>query len=189
MLFRRAYRQKSDEELMRLITTGQERALDELYARYSARLVRYFFRMMSGDEARAQDLLHDLFVKLIENPVAFDSGRKFSTWVFSVANNMCKNEYRRNAVRASYAQLVTRELPDDDVSGDRKALLDRAVSALDEDDRHLYSLRYEAEASVEEIATMLDCPVGTVKSRLFYLKKKLCSEIRSYQTRKLQYGI
>src|SRR4051794_3865958 len=98
-MFMRFRSQKTDEELMRLVQRGEERALTELYHRYSKKLVRYFHRMLWRDDDKAQDFLHDLFIKIIEKPDQFNPERKFSTWIYSAAFNMCKNEYRRQSVR------------------------------------------------------------------------------------------
>src|SRR5687768_6091898 len=89
---------KSDEELMALVERGSHASLDELYARYSGRLLAYFTRMLDRDEALAQDFLHDLFLKIKERPELVDTRRGFRTWMYSVAHNMCKNEYRRRQV-------------------------------------------------------------------------------------------
>jgi len=78
---------------------GEEAAFDELYNRYSKRLLVYFYRMLGRNEEKAQDFLQDFFLKLIEKPHLFSSKNRFSSWVFTVASNMCKNEYRRLKVR------------------------------------------------------------------------------------------
>ncbi len=67
---------QADEELMRRVHNGDERALTIIYSRYSKKIVRYFHRMLWKDEAKAQDFLHDLFVKIIEKPQQFDTNRK-----------------------------------------------------------------------------------------------------------------
>jgi len=89
----------SDERLMERVVRGDERAFTELYDRYQGRLLTYFHRMLWSDCERAEDLLQDLFTKLAQRPGMYDPERPFRTWLFSVANNMCKNEYRREEVR------------------------------------------------------------------------------------------
>jgi RNA polymerase sigma-70 factor, ECF subfamily len=193
-MFKPALSRKTDEQLMQLLAEGNSHALTELYKRYSPKLIRYFFRMLWKDEAKAQDFLHDLFLKILTNPRYFDQTKKFSTWIYSVAHNMCKNEYRKQAFRNSLMEdeiVSMNELMMDPTteSGDIKELIDMAVNHLEEDDRNLYTLRYEVELSLEEISTMLDCPTGTVKSRLFYLKKKLAVHLSTGDYEKIQYGI
>jgi len=175
---------KTDEELMQQVQQGNDRALTVLYERYGTKLLRYFYRMLWKDRARAQDFLHDLFVKVIENAARFQTGRKCSTWLYSIAHNMCKNEYRKQAFRKAH-QPPTDEAVENlgyaAVQNQQfKDALDTALEKLDEADKHLFTLRYEAELSLEEIAAILECPEGTVKSRLFYLKKKLAGHLSAY---------
>jgi RNA polymerase sigma-70 factor, ECF subfamily len=174
----------ADEDLMRRVQNGNERALVELYARYSKKIVRYFHRMLWKDEAKAQDFLHDLFVKIIEKPEHFNVQMKFSTWIYSAAFNMCKNEYRKQSFRRS-EQIPSIEnsieifQPDMDQKEFKKVLL-MVLNEAEENDRNLFVLRYELELPLNEIAVIMDCPEGTVKSRIFYLKKKLVLRLQVY---------
>jgi RNA polymerase sigma-70 factor, ECF subfamily len=135
-----------------------------------------------------------LFLKIISNPQHFTQDRKFSTWVYSVANNMCKNEYRREAFRKSVNhseihRVLSLSITPDVDNEELKEVLGNALKRLDEDERNLYALRYEVELPLEEIAELLGCPVGTVKSKLFYLKKKLAGHLTGELPEKLKYGI
>jgi RNA polymerase sigma-70 factor, ECF subfamily len=187
MFFQRLHK-KSDEELMHLVQQGNSHAMTELYQRYSRKLLRYFFRMLWKDEARAQDFLHDLFIKLIEHADRFNADRKFSTWLYSLAHNMCKNEYRKQSFRQALhhdylnsdrSESVTQQQME---SHEFQQALDQALDKLDEEDKHLFMLRHEMEMPLEEIAHVLDCPLGTVKSRLFYVKRKLATMLYKFQT-------
>lgn len=167
---------------MALVADGDSGALGELYHRYSGKLLRYFFRMLWKDEALAQDFLHDLFLKVMKHAGGYDDTKSFNTWLYSVAHNMCKNEYRRDAFRKSVnhpgPERADRAAPDTELEEKEfRLLLDRAIVLLDEDDRHLYALRFELEMPLAQIAEMLGCPEGTVKSRLFHLKKKLADRL------------
>ena len=97
-LFGTEYGGLVDERLMELVVKGDERAFATLYDRYHRRLLGYFHRMLWNDRERAQDFLQDLFTKLATQPERYDRARPFQTWLFSVANNMCKNAYRHEAV-------------------------------------------------------------------------------------------
>jgi RNA polymerase sigma-70 factor (ECF subfamily) len=185
---------KSDEELMRLVQTGDGNAMTILYKRYSVPLLRYFYRMLWKQEALAQDTLHDLFVKVIERAGQFNTDRRFSTWLYAAAHNMCKNEYRKVAFRRA-ADLVARVAlhADERIHQDMDdqaflKTLDKVLDKMDEDDKNLFVLRHELEMPVEEIARLLDCPVGTVKSRLFYLRKELAREMHMFHTNIKIYG-
>ncbi|NOT74847.1 MAG: sigma-70 family RNA polymerase sigma factor [Cyclobacteriaceae bacterium] len=182
-MFQNRWTALSDEELMKHIQSGQERALTELYGRYSKKLVRYFHRMLWKDEAMAQDFLHDLFLKVIEKPLMFDAERRFSTWIYSAAFNMCKNAYRKQSFRETAKDnfLPAAEIFQPDVDHkDFKKVLENVLTQCEESDRNLFVLRYELDIPFAEIASILECPEGTVKSRLFYLKKKIAHKLKAY---------
>ena len=102
MIFRRKNRTYSDSELMQLIVSGDQAAFSELYNRYKGRLYYYFYRMLGNSSEQANDFLQEIFMKIIEKPESYNPTYTFQTWLFSVANNMCKNEYRRRGVRLEY---------------------------------------------------------------------------------------
>lgn len=189
-IFRKTYQDQSDESLMARVGKGDERALDELYQRYSGKLLHYFFRMLNYDEARAQDLLQDLFIKLIEKPHLFDARRKFSTWLFAIASNMIKNEYRSRQVRRimTYPEDLGRlEVAEDRLSGQEWLdlqqfgnCLEAELQQLSETHREVFILRYQQDLSIKEIAEVMTCSEGTVKSRLFYALRKLAKELKTF---------
>ncbi|HYG19763.1 MAG TPA: sigma-70 family RNA polymerase sigma factor [Ohtaekwangia sp.] len=185
---------KSDEELMRHVQAGDSHAMTILYRRYSVPLLRYFYRMLWKEEALAQDALHDLFVKVIERSGQFDTRRKFSTWLYAAAHNMCKNEYRKMAFRNAAQTGSIVDFPADEnihQGLDEQAFmktLDHLLDNMEEADKNLFVLRHELDLPLEEIARLLDCPVGTVKSRLFYLRKELAREMHMFDTKITIYG-
>ena len=189
MLFRKSMIGLSDEDLMNKASGGNERALEEIYHRYSRPLLRYFYRMLWQDKSKAEDFLHDLFIKIMEKSNHFDTEKTFSTWIYSVAHNMCKNEYRKQAFRASVRmplngssettsnESITHSL---DGAAFHKAL-ETVLSEEGEDARTIFILRHELEMPFAEIGEVIHCPEGTVKSRLFYLKKKLALTLEHYK--------
>ena len=90
----------ADEVLMIRLEEGDQRAFNELYNRYANPMLYYFMRMLKKDKEKAEDFVHDLFAKIIKQPASFDPSRSFKTWFYSVANNMCKNEYKKMQVRS-----------------------------------------------------------------------------------------
>ncbi len=187
LFFNHDLKKLSDEALMEKASQGSERALEVIYHRYSQPLLRYFYRMLWQDKPKAEDFLHDLFIRILDNRTAFDSSRKFSTWLYSIAYNMCKNEYRRQAFRKQANSLIViSDHTHESVSNHLDQLafqqkLDQVLCEEDEDVRAMFSLRFELEMDVSEIARVLQCPEGTVKSRLFYLKKRLASRLQHYK--------
>jgi RNA polymerase sigma-70 factor (ECF subfamily) len=177
----------SDEVLMREICSGDQKAFTALYHRYSTRMVKYFFRMLWQDEDKAQDFLHDLFVKIIERPEVFDTEKKFSTWIFSVAHNMCKNEYRKVSFRnAAHRTMVAEPATEETASAeiDRQFLqkaIARAMERWEENDRSLFVFRHELEMPFAEIGSVLGLQESTVRSRWFYLRKDLAGSFQQYK--------
>jgi RNA polymerase sigma-70 factor, ECF subfamily len=176
---------KSDEQLMLLVQQGRTEAMTLLYHRYAKPLLRYFFRMLWKKESLAQDFLQDLFLKIIERADQFKEGYRFSTWMYSSAYNMCKNEYRKQAFRGSLQEgsqiePLTSDLHDDLAQKEFREALDDALNTLAEEDKNLFVLRHELEMTVDEIAELVNVPAGTIKSRLFYLKKKLSMQLHMF---------
>jgi RNA polymerase sigma-70 factor (ECF subfamily) len=175
---------------MVLIQQSDSLAFDELYQRYSHRLLYYFFRMFGGDEAKAQDFLQDLFLKIIEKPDQFVSKHKFTSWIFTVAHNMCKNEYRRLSVRQVIDNNTGMDLVAiDDGSKlieqqiDRRIFenqLSKELQKLNPDYQSTFILRFQENLSIKEISNILACSEGTVKSRLFHTTRKLMNRLQEF---------
>lgn len=178
----------SDERLMERVVHGDERAFAELYDRYQGRLLTYFHRMLWSDRERAEDLLQDLFTKLAQRPGMYDPARPFRTWLFSVANNMCKNEYRREEVRRSAVPELRHkgQQVQDAQAGvgiDRERFrmrLDQELDRLDPDQKATFVMRYEEDLAIKDIAQAFGISEGTVKSRLFYTLKKLADRLKEF---------
>jgi len=186
IFFKKILSIQTDEELMQKVHQGSEAALTEIYQRYNTPLMRYFTRMLWRDQQKAQDFLHDVFMKIIDNPQRFDAKRKFSTWIFSIAHNMCKNEYRRKANHERLNGFHFNEHENVDLHDgmDRmmvKHRLDGMLDELDEEDKTLLLLRYEEDLSIEQISEIVFLAEGTVKSRLFYLRKGLAKKLSGYK--------
>jgi RNA polymerase sigma-70 factor, ECF subfamily len=188
-LFRSSYEKESDEQLMARVVRGDKRAFEYVYDRNNRILYRYFHRMLWKDKEKAEDFVQDFFMKIVKNPEAFDDKRKFSTWMYSVAHNMCKNEYRRMEIRKPVdmekAALASPEHDGDHFGKriDRKAFMNKLANELellDENQRTTFVLRYEENFSIREISEVLDCSEGTVKSRLFYTLRKLSVKLSEF---------
>ena len=169
-LFKRDLSKLSDKSLMGCVQDGNLEALENLYGLYSSRLLHYFHRMLNRDQEK--DFLHDLFVKIVERPTAFDTRQSFTTWIFTVAHNMCKNEYRR--LEVGTRETTTEQIKMDRSTGpentelsiDAKALKQTLLDALDElepSHRTTFLLRYQEDLSIREISNILKCAEETTK--------------------------
>ena len=182
------YKKLTDEALMSLVIAGKTASIKELYNRYSNKLLFYFYRMLSGNEAKAQDFLQDIFLKILEKPEQFNPELKFSTWIFSIASNLCKNEYRRLKVREiveneSNLDRYRRDDQDYESKIDHNILemaIQKILMQLDTDQRSTFLLRFQENYSIDEISKVLSCAPGTVKSRLFYTSRKLALCLKDF---------
>ena len=193
--FRKNYQKNSDEELMQLLGRGDVAAFDELHHRYSKRLLTYFFRMLGGNEQRAQDLLQDLWLKLVRKPGLFHGSGRFSSWLFKVAHNACKNEYRRLAIRNRVKYKADLDLLADSDHSKLDDIIDKkmfkqkvleALSELDENKQSTFLLRYQEQFSIKEISEILEISEGKIKSRLFYITKYLSQKLKEFHSLTLE---
>jgi len=187
-LFRKSISDLSDEALMQALGQGDQSAFTELYERYSGKLRGYFRNMLWRDEEKAEDFVHDLFAKIIQHPELFDTSRSFKTWLFSVASNMCKNEYKRMEVRknmvqgadtsfAASSENVLNQVQDTQFLAE----FEQKLQSLDEKHRSVFTMRHLDGLALKEIAEILEINEGTVKSRLFYATKFLANQLSVYQ--------
>lgn len=179
----------SDEELMLALVQGEKRAFDLIYERYANKLMGYFMKMLWNNKVRSEDLLQDLFSKIIAQPHMFDATRSFKTWVYTVASNLCKNEFKRNEVRSqtfngldNYHAVEGTENTTKTVEDKMfREALDVKLADLDDKHREVFVLRHIDGLSIKEIAEIVGINEGTVKSRLFYAIKKLANELKCYE--------
>lgn len=181
-----SYNDHTDEELLPLVAGKVAGAFDELYHRYGQKMFGYFFRMLWKDKEKAEDNVQELFLKVINHAKDFETGRSFSTWLYSIAHNMCKNEYRKQEVRMKHAKTVITETttPKEknlDLQKFRVAVAN-CIGRLDEDKRSLFVLRFQEQLSVPQISSIMNIPEGTIKSRLFYLLKEMKNELQEFKT-------
>ena len=180
-------RQQSDEQLMLRVGAGSDAAFEELYRRYARRLQGFFFRQLGGNEEAAADATHDAFLRVFEARDRYIEGRDFATWLFTIAYNLCRNRYRLNAYEADYLATLDAEpleTEDIEIEMDRETLQRALASVLEELPaplRLLFSLRYEEELTVPQIAAILEIPSGTVKSRLHKVMTIIRRELKEFK--------
>lgn len=175
----------TDEELMQRVSCkDDDRAFDLLYRRHARRLMGFFFRQLDRNEAVAADFTQDAFMRIWTARNKF-VGTNFRTWLFTIAFNLVKNHYRHTEHQQHYEQFLALHQAVTEDSNVVETLdgeaLDRALKQelerMSPDALLLFSLRFEEELSVPQIAEVMAIPEGTVKSRLHTLtqtlKKKL----------------
>lgn len=167
----------TDEQLMNIYQKnkdGQGRiALDCLYNRYAKKLLNFFYFTLHNDYDKAQDFVHDLFVRVIEKHQRFDCNQLFKSWVYRIASNMCKNEFRSHTVIQKYRNHIISVSEPVTSNVETENILRTCINELSQEQRSLIVLRFKLKLSVKEIAEIYECPEGTIKSRLFYVIKEL----------------
>ena len=182
----------SDEDLMGRVAEGDERAFTELVRRYQGRVTNLVSRVLNDREA-SDDLAQEVFVRVFVHRRNYRRGSKFSTWLFTIAANLAKNEIRRRVRRRNWFSLdALQDLVGDsaiqladhkegqEVSLQREQLqqaVGRAIAAVPEKYRLALVLRDIEGFAYEEIGQILSIPGGTVRSRINrargMLKRKL----------------
>lgn len=171
-----------DSDLVAAFLDGEERAFQELVERYQGRLLNFVYRTI-GDRERGEDLVQEVFIRVYRHLHRFDRSRKFSTWVYTIASNLAKNELRNRARNPLVLfQTIKKNWQDEDRplqfedSASRpddlyrrrhlRELVENSVAQLPEHHRQVFILRELEGKSYEEIAEITACNLGTVKSRL-----------------------
>jgi len=177
-----ALRELDDSALVAAFLEGNKRAFTELAERYHARLINFVYRT-TGDRERSEDLVQETFIRVYRHLHRFDQSKKFSTWVYTIASNLAKNELRNRSrnplvlfqtIRKSWEgderQLEWEDntYRPDDLYRKRhlRQMVEAAVSELPEHHRTVFVLREMEGKTYEEIAEITGCNLGTVKSRL-----------------------
>jgi len=179
---REQLRTLDDSAVVSAFLGGEERAFQELVERYQTRLLNFIYRTI-GDREKAEDLVQEVFIRVYRHLHRFDPAKKFSTWIYTIASNLAKNELRnRSRNPLVLFQTIKKNWQDeerplqfedtasrpDDLYRKRhlRALVDQATAQLPEHHRQVFVLRELEGKSYEEIAEITACNLGTVKSRL-----------------------
>ena len=183
-------RGQTDEQLMARAAAGSDTAFEELYRRFARRLKGFFFLQLGGNEELAADATHDVFLRAYEARDRYQEGRKVDTWLFTIAYNICRNHYRSNAYEAQLmASLDAEPVTDQQIEVELDAaLLDEALaqvlSELPAPLHQLFSLHYQEELTIPQIAEIVGIAEGTVKSRLHKTMNMIRNKLKNYANNK-----
>jgi RNA polymerase sigma-70 factor, ECF subfamily len=186
-----------ERSLLRRLRERDERAFRELIDSHRDRVFNITFRML-GNRSEAEDVAQEVFITVFKTIESFREEAKFSTWLYRVTVNQCKNRIKYLARR----HTQTREELDDstDTNGVNSAiaapppsapdralegaqmekLLEAAIAGLDEEHREVVVLRDVEDLSIEEICEITGLPDGTVKSRLHRARKELRKKLQRH---------
>ena len=184
--------QDLDAELVRRVQRGDSAAFDLLVRKYQHRVVALIGRYVH-DWSECQDIAQDTFLRAYRALGNFRGDAQFSTWLHRIAVNTAKNhlvahkrrppgedididdaEQFESALRLRDNDTPEREL----MRQEMEQTVMRAVEALPEELRTAITLRDVDGLSYEEIATLMDCPIGTVRSRIFRAREAIAAKLR-----------
>jgi RNA polymerase sigma-70 factor (ECF subfamily) len=178
-----AAKTSSDENLVNQIAAGSKPAMQALFARHRTYVYRWLLRFVSN-EALAEDLLSEVFLDVWRQAGRFQYRSSVSTWLMSIARHKALSVRRRRA-DAELDNKIEATVADSTgdpeaalLEKDRGELLRRALMRLSPGHRQVIDLVYYHQKSVDEVAHILDIPSATVKTRMFYARKKLAELVK-----------
>lgn len=171
--------QPNDIELISQVLAGNVREFARLVDKYKNLAYTLAFRVVNNRED-AEEVMQDAFVKAYRSLKDFRKESKFSTWLFRIVYNtaISKKRLKKHNNQSIDDLSVSKEIalsrePENELFEDRKALLEKALQMLTEDDRVLITLYYAEECTVEEINKVTGLSRSNIKVRLFRARKKL----------------
>ena len=188
----------ADEDLMTLYQGGEVRAFEVLLTRHRRPVFNFILRFV-GDKETAEDLLQEAFMRVIKGAEAYRRQAKFTTWLYTIARNLCVDQSRRRKHRkhasldapldsSDESSTLLEVLPGNEMGSDRKTVnkelhahMQRAIAALGEEQREVFLMREFLDMPFKQIADVVGVPENTVKSRMRYALEKLRLELDDYK--------
>jgi RNA polymerase sigma-70 factor (ECF subfamily) len=175
---------QSDRELVARVAAGDRAAVRLLFMRHHARVYRFVARQ-TGSESMADDIANEVFLELWRQAPRFEARSEVSTWLLGIARFKALSHLRKRKedwLDDDRAAMVADSADDPEIASmktDKGAALKRMVEALPEEHATVVDLAYYHGKSVSEIAAILSIPEATVKTRMFYARKKLGEALKS----------
>jgi RNA polymerase sigma-70 factor (ECF subfamily) len=181
--------------MMLAFRAGDARAFDAMVRRHRTPVFNFILRY-TGHRARAEDLLQETWLKAVRGSQDYQPKARFTTWVYTIARNVCVDCARRESYRQTESldaptgagedgRMLAEVLPDGSAAPDRAAhnsrlrpLLERALQALPKEQREVFILREYSGIAFKDIATVTGVPENTVKSRMRYALEGLKKSLR-----------
>src|SRR6266498_1451061 len=185
-----------DATLMLRVKQGDREAFEELVDKYKHRVMNVIYRTL-GDAAEAEDLAQNVFVQIFKSAHRYRVAAKFSTWLFTIARNLCLNEIRRRSRHPAesldaphpenedqplhqFEDAKTFAPPDALLHGELEQKIQQALSALPESQRIAILLCRQEELSYEEIGRVLGCSLSATKSLIHRGRETLKQKLKPY---------
>lgn len=189
------YEEQSDEDLMLAYAAGEARAFEVLLRRHERPVFNFIYRSV-GRKDIAEELLQDVFLRVIRNAAGYQQSAKFTTWLYTIARNICIDKSRKKSGRelsldkpvgdedkSTFLDRVADPANQISTDHDREVFrkrLEWALEKLPEDQREVFMMREVSDLKFREIAEILEIPVPTVKSRMRYALEALRGHLAEY---------
>lgn len=175
--------ERTDENLLQSYLDGDRDAFKDLLGRYAQELVHFLTRFL-GSRAAAEDVFQETFLQVHQSADTFDTSRRFKPWLFTIAANKARDYHRKHNRRKTmslsarvsddedgqqFVDLMEADLPSPDspvLDAERSRLVKQVVDEMPAHLREILLLSYFQKMSYQQIAEVLEIPLGTVKSRL-----------------------
>jgi RNA polymerase sigma-70 factor (ECF subfamily) len=174
----------SDEVLIGRIANGDRLAMQVLFARHHVRVFRFVLRLVR-DEAAAEDLISEVFLDVWRQAGRFEGRAQVSTWLLAIARFKALSALRRKPEQEldeEMAEAIEDTSDTPDVTLEKKEtgeVIRQCLTSLSAEHREIIDLVYYHEKSVEEVAEIVGIPEATVKTRMFYARKKLAELLKA----------
>jgi RNA polymerase sigma-70 factor, ECF subfamily len=174
----------SDEVLIDRIAKGDRLAMQVLFARHHVRVYRFVLRLV-GNQSVAEDLISEVFLDIWRQADRFEGRSAVSTWMLAIARFKALSALRKKPEEALDEETAAAiEDPEDNPEvamqkKDKSQVLRKCLEALSPEHREIIDLVYYHEKSVEEVAEIVGIPENTVKTRMFYARKKLAELLKA----------
>ena len=174
----------SDEVLIGRIANGDRLAMQVLFARHHVRVFRFVVRLVRN-ETTAEDLISEVFLDVWRQAGRFEGRSAVSTWMLAIARFKALSALRRRPDQELDEETAAAiEDPSDDPGTvlekkDKSVMLRKCLTALSAEHREIIDLVYYHEKSVEEVADIVGIPENTVKTRMFYARKRLAELLKA----------
>ena len=174
----------SDDVLIGRIATGDRLAMQVLFARHHVRIYRFVLRLVR-DESVAEDLISEVFLDVWRQAGRFEGRSQVSTWLLAIARFKALSALRRRPdeeLDDEAAEAIEDPSDDPEVALDKKdksAAIRKCLEKLSAEHREIIDLVYYHEKSVEEVAQIVGIPENTVKTRMFYARKRLAELLKA----------
>jgi RNA polymerase sigma-70 factor (ECF subfamily) len=167
----------SDNTLLQSIAAGDQRALKILFARHNVRVFRFLMKFVDG-EATAEDLVSEVFIEVWRKAGQFEARSRVSTWLLAIARHKALSALRRRSTDELDDAVIFIEDPSDNPEvtlqkTERSEILRNSLKQLSPAHREIIDLVYYHERTIDDVAEILGVPANTVKTRMFYARKRI----------------